>query len=151
MNEQPTMLIVEDSAQDEFLIMRALGRVSLARHVQVVHDGQQALDYLFQEGEFGGPHAHARPAVVVLDINLPRVNGLDVLRALRAAPRTRVLPIVMLTSSDEERDLITSYACGANGFVRKPLEPAELAETVARLGFYWLVVNQPPPERPTHG
>jgi DNA-binding response OmpR family regulator len=145
MSRPTTILLVEDNAQDEMLIMRALHKVNLDNRVDVVRDGQQALDYLLREGEFGGPNARSRPTVVVLDINLPRVNGLDVLRALRADARTRLLPIVVLTSSDEERDRVLSYEGGANSFVRKPLDSSEFAETMARLGVYWLAVNDPPP------
>lgn len=138
------ILLVEDDAQDEKLILRALNKVNLANHVDVVRDGQQALDFLFAEGEFAERDGSNLPAIVLLDINLPRVNGLDVLARLRANPRTRLLPVVILTSSDEEKDRLKGYECGANSFVRKPLEFAEFAETVARLGVYWLATNEPP-------
>lgn len=138
------ILLVEDNAQDEKLILRALKKVNLANHVDVVRDGQQALDFLFTEGEFAERDGSNLPAIVLLDINLPRVNGLDVLARLRANPRTRLLPVVILTSSDEEKDRLKGYECGANSFVRKPLEFAEFAETVARLGVYWLATNEPP-------
>ena len=139
-----SILLVEDNAQDEMLILRALRKVNLANQVDVARDGQQALDYLFREGEFSGRPGADLPAVVLLDIKLPRVSGLDVLKRLRADPRTRLLPVAILTSSDEERDRLQSYANGANSFVRKPLEFAEFAETVARMGVYWLAVNEPP-------
>ena len=139
-----TILLVEDTRQDEILILRALKKVNLANDVDVVRDGQQALDYLFQEGEFAGRAEAAQPTVVLLDINLPRISGLEVLERLRADPRTRLLPIVILTSSDEERDRMRSYETGANSFVRKPLDFAEFAETVARLGVYWIATNEPP-------
>jgi hypothetical protein len=139
-----TILLVEDNAQDEILTVRALMRVNLANQIDVVRDGQQALDWLWADGEFAGRAGAPLPAVVVLDLNLPRVGGLEVLARLRADPRTALLPIVVLTSSDEERDRLHSYAGGANSFVRKPLEFGEFAETVARLGVYWLAVNQPP-------
>jgi len=126
------------------LILRALRKVNLANQVDVARDGQQALDYLFREGEFAGRPGADLPAVVLLDIKLPRVSGLDVLKKLRADPRTRLLPVAILTSSDEERDRLQSYTNGANSFVRKPLEFAEFAETVARMGVYWLAVNEPP-------
>ena len=141
-----TILLVEDNPQDEMLILRALRKVHLANQVDVVRDGQQALDYLFMEGEFAGRGNSDLPAVVLLDINLPRVSGLDVLARLRANQRTHLMPVVILTSSDEERDRLSSYESGANSFVRKPLEFAEFAETVARLGVYWMVVNKPPQE-----
>ena len=137
------VLIVEDNPQDEMLMLRALQRSKLANRIDVVRDGQQALDYLFAEGEFAG-RTGGLPAVVLLDIGLPRLSGLQVLERVRADPRTRLLPVVILTSSDEEQDRFNSYEHGANSFVRKPLEFAELAETVVRLGIYWLLVNEPP-------
>lgn len=137
------ILIVEDNPQDERLILRALRKANLANIIDVVRDGQQALDYLFVEGEFAG-RTSGMPAVILLDIGLPRLSGLQVLERLRAAPRTHLLPVVILTSSDEERDRLQSYENGANSFVRKPVEFAELAETVARLGVYWLLINDPP-------
>jgi CheY-like chemotaxis protein len=139
-----TILLVEDNPQDEMLILRALRKVNLANEVEVVRDGQQALDFLFCEGEFGARAGSHLPAVVLLDINLPRVSGLDVLARLRAQESTCLLPVVILTSSDEERDRLRSYENGANSFVRKPLDFAEFAETVARLGVYWLAINKPP-------
>jgi len=139
-----TILLVEDNRQDEMLIMRALRKVNLANTVDVVRDGQQALDYLFREGEFAGRPSADLPAAVLLDINLPRVNGLDVLKIIRADQRTSRLPVVLLTSSDEENDRLTGYQEGANSFVRKPLDFREFAETAARLGIYWLLTNEPP-------
>lgn len=139
-----TILLVEDNHQDEMLIMRALRKINLANTVDIVRDGQQALDYLFREGEFSTRPAAEAPAVVLLDINLPRVNGLDVLRRLRGDARTNLLPIVLLTSSDEDRDRLVGYQEGANSFVRKPLDFSEFAETAARLGVYWLMTNDPP-------
>lgn len=137
------ILIVEDNPQDELLMLRALRKSNLANRIDVVRDGQQALDYLFAEGEFAGRRG-GLPAVVLLDIGLPRLSGLEVLARLRADPRTRLQPVVILTSSDEERDRLKSYENGANSFVRKPLDFAELAETIVRLGVYWLLVNEPP-------
>ena len=142
--DKKTILLVEDKRQDELLVLRSLQKINLANHVDVVRDGQQPLDYLFREGEFakrGGPDL---PMVVLLDVNLPRLSGLEVLERLRADPRTRLVPIVILTSSDEERDRLQSYESGANSFVRKPLEFGEFAETVARLGLYWLATNEHP-------
>ncbi len=144
MNDIKTILLVEDNPQDEMLILRSLRKVNLANQVDVARDGQQALDYLFREGEFAGRGGADLPAVVLLDINLPRVNGLEVLERLRADQRTRLLPVVILTSSDEERDRLRSYEHGANSFVRKPLDFCEFAESVARLGVYWLALNIPP-------
>jgi hypothetical protein len=137
------ILLVEDNPQDEMLTLRSLKKVNLANDVDVVRDGQQALDYLFHEGAFADQPQSAHPAVVLLDIGLPRIGGLEVLTRLRADPRTRLLPIVILTSSDEEQDRLNSYLGGANSFVRKPVDFAIFAETVARLGVYWMAVNEP--------
>lgn len=139
-----TILLVEDNPQDEMLTLRVLRRANLANQVDVARDGQQALDYLFREGEFAHRENPGLPAVVLLDIGLPRLSGLEVLERLRADPRTALLPVVVLTSSDEERDRLKSYRSGANSFVRKPVNFADFAETVARLGVYWLATNEPP-------
>lgn len=139
-----TILLVEDNSQDEMLILRSLRKANLANRIDVVRDGQQALDYLFCQGEFAGRSPEELPAVVLLDIGLPRLSGLEVLERLRADARTRLLPVVILTSSDEEMDRLRSYEDGANSFVRKPVDFAEFAETVARLGVYWIATNQPP-------
>ena len=144
MRTERCILLVEDNLQDEMLILRALRKVHLANRVEVARDGQQALDRLFREGDYAGSGEADPPAVVLLDINLPRVGGLEVLARLRADPRTRLLPVVILTSSDEERDRLRSYEGGCNSFVRKPLDFAEFAEAVARLGIYWLALNNPP-------
>ncbi len=141
-----TLLLVEDNAQDEQLTLRSLRKANLANRIDVARDGQQALDYLFRQGEFAERDGPDLPAVVLLDIGLPRLSGLDVLLRLRAEPRTALLPVVILTSSDEERDRLRSYQIGANSFVCKPVDFAEFAETVARLGIYWLATNEPPPE-----
>lgn len=143
---QKVILLVEDNPQDEMLTLRALRKVHLANRIDVVRDGQQALDYLFREGEFAGWDASPQPTLVLLDINLPRLSGLEVLERLRADPRSALVPVVILTSSDEERDLLQSYQNGANSFVHKPVDFSEFAETVASLGMYWLATNEPPPE-----
>jgi CheY-like chemotaxis protein len=139
-----TILLVEDSPQDERLTLRALRRAHLANRVDVVRDGQQALDFLFRQGDFAHREDHDLPAVVLLDIGLPRLSGLEVLERLRADARTRLLPVVILTSSDDEDDRLKGYQIGANSFVRKPVGFAEFSETVARLGLYWLATNEPP-------
>jgi len=138
------LLLVEDNPQDEKLTLRALQKVNCANHVDIVRDGQQAIDYLFRQGEFASMAGGRMPAAVLLDLSLPRLSGLDVLTRLRNDPRTRLLPVVILTSSDEERDRLKGYEIGANSFVRKPVDFGEFAETVARLGLYWLATNEPP-------
>jgi DNA-binding response OmpR family regulator len=140
-----TILLVEDNLQDEMLTLRALRKANLSNKIDVARDGQQALDYLFREGEFAGREDSGLPTVVILDIGLPRLSGLEVLKRLRADTRTALLPVVILTSSDEERDRLISYENGANSFVRKPVDFAEFADTVASLGIYWLATNEPPP------
>lgn len=139
-----TILLVEDNPQDEMLILRSLRKANLVNRIDVARDGQQALDYLFCQGEFASRNPEEPPAVVLLDISLPRLSGLEVLEGLRADPRTRLLPVVILTSSDEERDRVESYESGANSYVRKPVNFAEFAETVAQLGVYWIATNRPP-------
>jgi CheY-like chemotaxis protein len=137
------ILLVEDNAQDEMLALRALRKANVANRVDVVRDGQQALDYLFRCGDYADRDGPELPTVVLLDIGLPRLTGLEVLQRLRADERTKLLPVVILTSSDEDADRLASYENGANSFVRKPLAFAEFAETVARLGVYWLATNEP--------
>lgn len=139
-----TILLVEDNPQDEMLTLRALRKVNLANEVTIVRDGQQAIDYLFQQGEYADRAGSELPALVMLDLGLPRLSGLEVLEQLRADLRTQLLPVAIFTSSDEERDRLNSYRQGANSFVRKPLDFAEFAEAVAQLGVYWIAVNDPP-------
>ena len=138
------MLLVEDDRQDEKLTLRALRRVSLADNVTVVRDGQQALDYLFCRGEFAQREGTELPAVVLLDIGLPRLSGLEVLKSIRTDPRTAVLPVVVHTSSDDEGDKRDSYREGANSFIRKAVDSTSFAVTVALIGQYWLSANDPP-------
>ena len=139
-----SILLVEDNPQDEMLTLRALRKANLANRIDVVRDGQQALDYLFKEGDYTNRDTPDLPTVILLDISLPRLSGLEVLERLRADSRTSLVPIVILTSSDEERDRIKSYEMGVNSFVRKPVDFAKFAETVALLGVYWLATNEPP-------
>lgn len=139
------ILLVEDNPQDEKLILRALSKAKLTNPIDVVRDGQQALDFLFAEGEFADRAGLPLPIVVLLDMNLPRLNGLEVLAAIRAHPKVRLVPVVILTSSDIENDRLSSYEGGANSFVRKPLEFGEFVEKVGRLGVYWTATNDPVP------
>jgi two-component system response regulator len=144
MNDRVIML-VEDNADDEALTKRALSKARIKNEVVVARDGAQALDYLFAKGEFAARDTGDMPQVVLLDLNLPKVGGLDVLRAIRADPRTKLLPVVCLTSSKQDRDLIEGYSLGANSYVVKPVDFSQFAEAVAQLGLYWLVLNQRPP------
>jgi CheY-like chemotaxis protein len=138
------ILLVEDDPQDEMLILLALRKIDLGGSLAIARDGRQALDYLFSEGEFAGRAGAEPPAVVLLDIALPRLSGLEVLARLRADKRTARQPVVILTISDEQADRLRSYEIGANSFVRKPAGFAERAEVVAGIGRYWLTVNVPP-------
>ena len=140
-----TILLVEDNPEDEMLGLRALRKALPSSRIDVARDGQQVLDYLFKTDAYAGREGPDLPAVVLLDISLPRLSGLEVLERLRADRRTACLPVVMLTSSDEPRDRARSYALGCNSFVRKPVEFAAHADTLARLGVYWLAINEPPP------
>jgi CheY-like chemotaxis protein len=139
------ILIVEDNPDDEALILRALKKCNVKNEVEVVRDGAEALDYLFKNGQFA-TRATGDPTVVLLDIRLPKINGLEVLERVRADPRTRRVPVVMLTSSDEQEDMIRSYDLGCNSYVRKPVEFDKFMEAIGSLGLYWLLVNEPPPQ-----
>ncbi len=139
------ILLVEDNPDDVALTMRALKNHHITNEVVVAADGVAALDYLL--GVDGGSGSDELPAVVLLDLKLPRVNGLEVLQRIRADERTRLMPVVILTSSDEERDVIDGYSLGANSFVRKPVDFVEFTEAAKQLGLYWLLMNRAPPLR----
>lgn len=139
------ILLVEDNPNDVLLTQRALQRARIVNELVVARDGVEALDYLFGTGAFAQRDTRDQPAVVLLDLKLPRVDGLEVLRRLRADERTKLLPVVILTSSVEEQDLIQGYSFGANSYVRKPVDFSQFAEAVQQLGLYWLVLNEPPP------
>jgi two-component system, response regulator len=139
------ILLVEDNPDDEALTLRALKQAKILNQVDVVRDGAEALDYLFAQGAHAGRDPLVLPQVVLLDLKLPKVDGLEVLRRLRADERTRRLPVVVLTSSVEEQDLIASYDLNANSYVQKPVDFVEFSEAVRSLGVYWLLLNQPPP------
>src|SRR5579859_4135560 len=144
------VLLVEDSQHDEELIIRALGKSKVVNDVVIMRDGAEALDYIFATGAHIGRNVAHQPAVVLLDLKLPKVDGLEVLRRIRADERTRLLPVVILTSSNQERDIVAGYASGANSFVRKPIEFAEFSDAIGRVGMYWLIVNEPPPVGDRH-
>jgi len=141
-----SILLVEDNADDEELTLRALKRHNLANEINIVRDGAEALEFLFCTGAYSDRNPKETPAVILLDLMLPKVSGLEVLKAIRKNKSTAVLPVVVLTSSDEEVDMIRSYELGANSYVRKPVDFADFSEAVAQLGLYWLLRNQPPPQ-----
>lgn len=140
-----TILLVEDNPDDEKLSVRALKKNNVMNPLVVVRDGAEALDYLFATGVHASRDPGALPGVILLDLKLPKVDGLEVLRRLRADERTRRLPVVVLTSSKEEPDLISSYNLGANSYIRKPVDFNQFIEAVRQLGMYWLVLNEPAP------
>lgn len=142
------ILLVEDTADDELLTRRALQKNNIHNQLVVARDGAEALDLLFATGPHAG-EAPLRPALILLDLKLPKVDGLSVLRRLRAEPRTHVLPVVILTTSKEEQDLTDGYQLGVNSYIRKPVSFEQFVETVHHLGMYWLMLNEPPPQRDT--
>ena len=139
------ILLVEDNPDDEKLTIRALHKNKISNEVVVARDGLEALDYLLGRGSDAGNHLKPLPQVVLLDLKLPKMDGLEVLRRLRAHERTKLLPVVILTSSNEEQDRITGYGLGANSYVRKPVDFNQFIEAARQLGLYWLVLNEPPP------
>ena len=139
------ILLVEDNADDEALTLRALNKSKIANKIVVVRDGAEALDYLFCRGAHADRDPLDLPQVILLDLKLPKVDGLEVLRQLRAEPRTRMLPVVILTSSKEEQDLVNAYSSGANSYVRKPVDFNQFVDAISQLGLYWLVLNEAPP------
>ncbi|HET9402770.1 MAG TPA: response regulator [Candidatus Acidoferrales bacterium] len=141
-----TILLVEDNPDDEELTLRALKKNHITNEVVVAHDGAEAVDYLFGTGAFKGRDTSKIPQVVLLDLKLPKIDGLEVLRRLRADKRTKLLPVVILTSSNEERDRLQGYDLGANSYVRKPVDFVQFTEAVRQLGLYWLLLNERPPE-----
>ena len=140
--ETKLILLVEDNADDELLMLRALKKNHILNRVIVARDGVEALDYLFSTGEYAGKDAEPLPQLILLDLKLPKLNGLEVLKRMRAEKRTKYIPVVVLTSSTEEQDIISSYDLGANGFVQKPMDFNEFVEVAHRLGVYWLGVNR---------
>lgn len=145
---QRVILLVEDNPDDELLTLRAFRKSNIRNPVVVVRDGAEALDYLFARGAHAGRDPNVLPQVVLLDIHLPKLDGLAVLRHIREDERTRLLPVVMLTSSNEERDLSGSYELGVNSYVRKPVDVTAFFDAVRQLGMYWLLINEPSPRAP---
>jgi len=145
MDNRKTILLVEDNPDDLELTLLALKRSNLGQDIVVARDGQEALDYLFGEGNYAQRDTRELPVMTLLDLKLPKINGLEVLQRIRSEPRTRRLPVVILTSSDERGDLVASYNLGANSYVRKPVDFAQFNEVLRQLTLYWLRVNLPPP------
>jgi CheY-like chemotaxis protein len=138
------ILLVEDNPSDEELTIHALRSNHLANNIEVVRDGAEALDYIFHTGAFADRTVGDRPKVILLDVKLPKVDGLEVLRRIKSDHRTRSIPVVVLTSSHEERDVVDSYSLGVNSYIVKPVDFSQFAEVVRQLGLYWLLLNQPP-------
>jgi two-component system response regulator len=147
MDETRTILLVEDNPDDEALTLRALRRNNIRNSITVVRDGAEALDWLFSRGAYAERDASVQPQVILLDLKLPKVSGLEVLRAVRDDPRTKRLPVVLLTSSKEDQDVAAGYDLGANSYVRKPVDFGEFAEAVRQLGLYWLMLNETAPAK----
>ena len=141
---QVEILLVEDNPDDVELTLHALRKENLANHIHVARDGEEALDFLFCNGEFAERSFERPPKLILLDLKLPKVDGMEVLRRLKAEPRTKTVPVVILTSSKEERDLVKGYNLGANSYIQKPVDFEQFRETVKSVGLYWLVINQPP-------
>jgi two-component system, response regulator len=141
------ILLVEDNPDDEALAVRALKKNNILNEIAVARDGVEALEYLFGEGAYAGRDAKLAPQVILLDLKLPKLDGLGVLQRLRADPRTKLLPVVLLTSSTEEEDMFKGYDLGANSYVRKPVDFDQFKEAIRQLSLYWLVLNEPPPRR----
>jgi CheY-like chemotaxis protein len=145
--EEKRILLVEDNQDDIDLTLRALKKSNIKNEVVVVHDGAEALDYLFSKGSYANRDIKDVPTVILLDLKLPKLTGLEVLKRLRAEEITKLIPVVILTSSKEERDMIDGYSLGANSYIRKPVSFDQFVEAVKQLGLYWLLLNEPPPRK----
>lgn len=144
MNKPTVILLVEDNQDDELLTVRALKKYNIANEVHVVRDGEEALDYLLARGAYQGRNPEDIPCLVLLDLKLPKVDGLEVLRQIRAHPATRMVPVVVLTSSKEDADVLAAYQLGCNSYIRKPVDFNQFSESIRQLGLYWMVLNQLP-------
>ncbi|MBD0361505.1 MAG: response regulator [Coleofasciculus sp. C3-bin4] len=145
MTQKNVLLLVEDNPDDEELTLLAFEQSAIANEVVVAHDGVEALDYLFSTGMYTDRNPSLMPALILLDLQLPRINGLEVLQRLRADNRTKLIPVVILTTSNEQQDLINSYSLGCNSYIRKPVDYDQFITAVQQLGMYWLLINEPPP------
>jgi two-component system response regulator len=142
--KKKTILLIEDNPDDELLTLRAMRKNNIANEIVVVRDGAEALDYIFCTGQFAERNIAEGPQVILLDLNLPKIGGLDVLKRIRNDPRTALYPVVVLTSSKEEKDLVESYRLGANSYIRKPVDFNQFSDAIRQLGLYWLVLNEVP-------
>ena len=140
------ILLVEDDPNDEYLTLRALRKANVVNEIVVARDGAEALEYLFGTGKYQGRDVAESPSMVLLDLDLPKIGGMEVLRRLRADQRTRFTPVVVLTSSKETQDVVNGYGLGVNSYIRKPVNFEQFANAVEQIGLYWLVLNEPPPE-----
>ncbi|MGC2184906.1 MAG: response regulator [Terriglobales bacterium] len=147
-NRQIEILLVEDNQDDVELTLHALRKENLANNIHVARDGEEALDFLFCNGAHADRSFNHPPRLVLLDLKLPKVDGMEVLKRLKADPRTSTIPVVILTSSKEERDLVNGYGWGANSYIQKPVDFQQFRETVKNVGFYWLLINQAPVAQP---
>ena len=145
MPQEVEILLVDDNDLDVELTVRALRRQKLADHIHVSHDGQEALDFVFCRGQFAGRSFGNPPKVIFLDLKMPKVDGIEVLRAIRADPRTQAIPVAILTSSKEQRDIVDGYRLGVNAYVQKPVDFDDFRSVIEQIGRFWLTVNQPPP------
>jgi CheY-like chemotaxis protein len=145
MVENPVeILLVEDNPSDVELALHALKKNNLANHIEVVRDGAEALDFIFATGAYSERDTNNTPRVILLDLKLPKVDGLEVLQRIKSDPRTKIIPVVVMTSSHEERDIVESYKLGVNSYITKPVDFGQFTEAVRQLGMYWLLLNQPP-------
>jgi two-component system response regulator len=149
-SEELDILLVEDNQDDMDLALHALKREKLANHIYVARDGEEALDFLFCRGTFAARSFDQPPKLVLLDLKLPKVDGMEVLKQVKSDPRTKKIPIVIMTSSKEERDLVAGYNLGVNSYIQKPVDFDQFRETVKSVGLYWLVINQPVPVNGVH-
>jgi two-component system response regulator len=141
---QTEILLVEDSEDDLDMTLRALRKANMANHIQIARDGAEALDFIFCEGAHAARKIENMPKLILLDLKLPKIDGMEVLRRVKTDPRTKMIPVVMLTSSKEQNDVITSYGLGSNSYIVKPVDFESFAEAVQKMGMYWLLLNQPP-------
>ncbi len=146
MCKEKVILLVEDNPDDELLALRALRKNNIHNKIVIARDGQEAIDYLFKAAEYSNPDLMEKPQLILLDLKLPKIDGLEVLRHIRSHDSTKYIPVAILTSSKEDKDIIESYKLGANSYIRKPVDFNQFSESVRQLGLYWLVLNETPPE-----